>query len=215
MSALQPVGSASWLSLPRVLVPIAAAVALVVLIGAAAIWAGRGTQDALAGVQADLSATRDVLSSHAAAMSAQGQRLLRVTESSRSPHREHWVSDAQRMIADAVRLADTARMIGNQAALLGQHPGQQAVRTDLDFVRSTGEGLVAEGDRLVTHGQAMREHGLAMEELARASEVDIPPADAASLRESGEQLVDAGQRTRTAGVLLRSVGENRMRGLGR
>lgn len=215
MSALRPVGFGSWLSLPRVLVPIAATVALVVLIGAAAIWAGRGTQEALAGVQADLSATRDVLSSHAAAMGAQGRRLLRVTERSRSPHREHWVSDAQRMIADAARLADTARMIGNQATLLGQHPEQQAVRPDLDFVRSTGEGLVAEGDRLVTHGQAMREHGLAIEELARASEVDIPPADAASLREGGERLVDAGQRTRTAGTLLRNVGEQRMRGLGR
>jgi hypothetical protein len=186
----------------------------VLLIWVAALSAERSTENALVSAQADLSVTRDSISSHAMTMRAQGQQLLQVTERSTSPHREHWVSDARIMIADAARLDDLARLIGNQAALLGRHPGQ-TVRSDLGFVHSTGEGLVDEGDELVTHGLAMREHGLAMEELARASETDIPAADGALLRKGADRLVDAGQRTRNIGALLRSVGEQSMRGLGR
>lgn len=200
--------------MPRVLVPIAGAVVVVLLIWAAALSSARGQEDALIRAQADLAVARDAISSHAVTMRTQGQRLMQVTQRSTSPHREHWVGDAQTMITDAARLDDMARLIGNQAALLGGHPGQ-TVRSDLGFVMSAGEGLVAEGDQLVTHGRAMREHGLAMEELARASETDIPPADAALLREGADRLVEAGQRIRNVGALLRSVGEQNMRGFGR
>ena len=204
----------SWLAMPRVLVPIAGAAAVVVLLFAAALWAEASTEQALAGAQADLAATRGVISSHAATMRAHGQRLLEVTQASTSLHRAHWVGDAQQMLADAARLDDTARLIGSQAALLGQHPGQ-TVRSDLSFVHSTGVGLVAEGDQLVMHGQAMREHALAMEELGRVSETDIATADADLLRDGADRLVDAGERTRAVGALLRSIGEQFMRSLGR
>jgi hypothetical protein len=205
---------ASWLEMPRVLVPIGLAIALVFLVFAAALSAERSTEETLAGAQADLLVTRDVISAHATTMRVQGERLLQMTTSSESPHRDHWASDARQMIADALRLDATAKLIDSQARLLGEHPGS-TVRSDLSFIHGVGDGLVAEGDGLVTHGQAMREHGLAMEELARVSETEIAAADAGLLRSGADQLVDAGQRARSVGSALQSVGAQFMRSLGR
>jgi hypothetical protein len=205
---------ASWLAMPRVLVPVGVAIALVFLLFSAAVLGERTTEETLAGAQAELRATRDAMSAHATTMRSQGEQLLQLTTSSESPHRDHWTSDARQMIADASRLETTARLIDSQARLLGAYPGS-TVRSDLSFIHSVGDGLVAEGDGLVTHGQAMREHGLAMEELARVSETDITAADAALLRSGADQLVDAGQRTRSVGSLLQSVGDQLMRSLGR
>ena len=205
---------ASWLAMPRVLVPIGLAIALVFVVFAAALSAQRGTEETLVGAQADLVVTRDAISAHATTMRAQGERLLQMTTSSVSPHRDHWMSDARQMIADASRLESTAKLIESQARLLGEHPGR-TVRSDLGFIHGVGDGLVAEGDGLVTHGQAMREHGLAMEELARVSDTDITPADAALLRDGADRLIDTGARTRAVGAVLQSVGDQLMRSLGR
>ena len=205
---------ASWLGMPRVLVPIGVATALVFLVFAAALSAEGSTEETLARAQADLAVTREAISAHSSTMRAQGERLLQVTTSSVSPHRDHWTSHAQQMIADASRLVATAKLIESQARLLGEHPGR-TVRSDLTFVHSVGDGLVAEGDGLVTHGQAIREHGLAMEELARTSEMEIAPTDVALLRDGADRLIDTGARTRTVGAVLQSVGGQFMRSLGR
>jgi len=205
---------ASWRAMPRVLVPIGLGTALVFFVFAAALWAGRSSQDTLAGAQADLMATREAISAHATTMRVQGERLLQATTSSVGPHRDHWMGDARQMIADASRLEITAKLIESQARLLGEHPGR-TVRSDLSFVHDAGDALVAEGDGLATHGQAMREHGRAMEELAGVSETDIAPADAALLRDGADRLVDAGVRTRTVGAALQRVGDQLMRSLGR
>ena len=200
--------------MPRVLIPIGVGIALVFLLFAAALGAERGSQRTLVEAQADLVVTHETIAAHATTMRTQGARLLQLTTGSMSPHRDHWVSDARQMVADASRVETTARMIDSQARLLGEHPGQ-AVRSDLSFVHDTGNALVAEGDELVTHGQAMREHGLAMAELARASETDIAPADAALLRDDADRLIDAGVRTRTVGAALQRMGDQFMRSLGR
>lgn len=205
---------ASWVAMPRVLVPVGLAIALVFLLFAAALWADRSTEATLAGAQASLGATRDAIVAHATTMRGQGERLLQATTSSVSPHRDHWTSDARHMIADASRLETTAKLIESQARLLGQHPGR-TVRSDLSFVHDAGDALVAEGDGLATHGQAMREHGRAMEDLARVSETDIAPADAALLRDGADRLIDAGTRTRVVGAALQRVGDQFMRSVGR
>ena len=192
--------------MPRVLIPIGVGIAIVFLLFAAALGAERGSQRTLVEAQADLVVTHETIAAHATTMRTHGARLLQLTTGSMSPHRDHWVSDARQMVADASRVETTARMIDSQARLLGEHPGQ-AVRSDLSFVHDTGNALVAEGDELVTHGQAMREHGLAMAELARASETDIAPADAALLRDDADRLIDAGVRTRTVGAALQRMGD--------
>lgn len=183
---------ASWLAMPRVLVPVVLGTALVFLVFAAALFAERSTEETLAGAQADLMATRDAISAHC----------------------DHWTGDARQMIADASRLDATAKLIDSQARLRVDHPGR-TVRPDLTFVHGAGDGLVAEADALVTYGQAMREHGLAMEKLARASETDIAPAGAALLRDGADRLIDVGVRTRTVGAALQRVGDQFMRSLGR
>jgi len=200
--------------MPRVLVPIGLATALVFLLFAAALWADRSTEETLAGAQADLGVTRDAIFAHATAMRGQGERLLQATTSSVSPHRDHWTSDARRMIGDAARLETTAKLVDSQTRLLGSHPGQ-TVRSNLSFIRDAGDALAAEGEGLITHGEAMREHGRAMEELARVNETDIAPADAALLRDGAERLIDAGTRTRAVGAALQRVGDQFMRSVGR
>ena len=205
---------ASWLSMPRVLLPIGVGTTLVFLLFAAALGAERSSQGTLDGAQAELVSTRGTIAAHATTMRIQGDRLLETTTSTMSPHRDHWVSDARQMVTDASRLETTAQLIDSQARLLGQHPGQ-AVRSDLSSVHDAGNALVAEGDELVSHGQAMREHGLAMAELARASETEIAPADAALLRGEADRLINAGVRTRTVGAALQRMGDQLMRSLGR
>jgi hypothetical protein len=200
--------------MPRVLLPVGGAVALVVVLAAAALSSERTTEADLARAQGELGLARDAIVTHAAVLRTQGQRLLQVTQISTSAHREHWITDAQQMIADAATLDDTARTVGNQAALLGAHPGQ-AARIDLSFVHSTGAGLVAAGEQLVAHGAAMREHALAMEQLARLSDTDIAPTDVALLRDGADRVTDAGDRMRSVGGLLERVGEQFMRSLGR
>lgn len=205
---------ASWLEMPRVLVPVGLAIALVSVPFAATLWVDRGTEEALAEAHADLLITRDAISAHATAMRGQGERLIRAAPSSVSVHRDHWIGDAREMIADASRLETTARMIDSQARLLGRHPGQ-TVRSSLSFAHDAGDALVAEGAGLMVHGQAMREHGRAMVERARVRETDITTADATLLSAGADRLIDAGVRTRTVGEALQRVGDQFMRSLGR
>jgi hypothetical protein len=72
---------ASWLAMPRVLVPVGPAIVLVFLLFAAALWADRSTEETLAGPQADLVVTHDALSAHATTMRGQGERLRPLPQS--------------------------------------------------------------------------------------------------------------------------------------
>ncbi len=204
----------SWLAMPRLLAVVAAAVGIVVLVFAAAIGAQQSTARELEQAQATLTATRATITAHAVVMRVQGEGLLTSARTTTSPHREHWIADAQAMIADAARLDATASLLANQAQLLGQHPGQ-SVRSDLAYIHGAGDALVAEGDRLVAHGTAVRTHAAAMEALAQTNETDIAQADAALLRDGADRITDAGERTRSIGLALRQVGERFMRSLGR
>ena len=190
--------------MPRVLIPIGGVIAVAFLLFAAALGAERSSQGTLVEARADLVVAQEMAASHATTMRTQGVRLLQATTGSTSPHRDHWVTDARRMVADGSRLETTARMIDSQTRLLGEHPGQ-AVRSDLSFVHDTGTALMAEGNELETHGQAMREYGLA----------DAAPADAALVRADADGLINAGVRTRTVGVALQQMGDQFMRSLGR
>ena len=213
VSTPAPSGS-RWLARPRVLVISGAAVAVVALLFAAAISAQQSTAAELQRAHDELGVTREAVVAHAAAMRAQSDRLMVTAQRSSSAHRQHWIDDASGMATEAARLDDTARLLGNQAALLGEHLGR-SVRSDLSFVHSAGDALVSEGDQLLVHGRAMREHAIAMEEFARSSETDITPADVALLRDGADRLTDAGERTRSVGILLSQVGEQFMRSIGR
>lgn len=204
----------SWLGGRRLIAVIAAGAAIVWLVFATAFWAQEGTARELEQAQTTLTMTRATITAHASVMRVQGERMLASAQSSKRPHREHWIADAQAMIADATRLDASASLLESQARSLGEHPGQ-SVRSDLAYIHGAGDALVVEGDQLVAHAATVRTHAGAMEVYAQDTETGIGPADAALLREGADRILDAGERTRSTGTALRQVGEQFMRSLGR